>query len=70
MFCLLHEKKYYTKDELRCFANYCEKKLDEALKDLQKSGLVSVEGWLVRITDHEKLMETLMLPEPQTKRKS
>jgi predicted transcriptional regulator len=53
----LHEKKYYTKDELYCTSNYNQTKLDNALKDLEKQGLITTEGWLVRIAE---MGETLM----------
>lgn len=52
---LLHEKKHYTKEELLCFANYCEPKLEKVLNDLERASLVKVNGWLVGL-EEEQLM--------------
>jgi hypothetical protein len=57
---LIHEKKYFQKDELLCFANYCENELDKTIKQLEKCGLLKVEGWLVRFNEQQKLEETII----------
>ncbi len=54
LFVLTHEKKYYAKDELFCLANYNEKELDKAIKDLEETGTIISEGWLVRLKDFEE----------------
>jgi hypothetical protein len=51
LFALLHEKKYFAKDELLCFANYDEKMLDRTILDLEDVGLIKTEGWLVKINE-------------------
>jgi hypothetical protein len=55
LFILLHEKKYYEKGELLGLTNNSLEELDELLLDLEKTGLITVEGWLVKIADHTKL---------------
>jgi predicted HTH transcriptional regulator len=52
MFVLVHEKKYYSKEELLCFANYNEKLLDDAIKDLAEAGAIKSEGWLVSLKEN------------------
>jgi len=51
---LIHEKKYYTKEELLCFTKFNPKKLDIILDELDQSGVITVEGWLVRLKEIEK----------------
>ncbi len=51
---LIHEKKYYTKEELLCFTKQNPKKLDDILDELQQTGVITVEGWLVKIKEIEK----------------
>ncbi|MDD3160129.1 MAG: hypothetical protein PHQ98_04130 [Candidatus ainarchaeum sp.] len=60
LFLLLTEKKYYTKDEILCLANYNLKELDKILDDLEKNGLIKIEGWLVKINDEEQIKEMLI----------
>ena len=60
LFVLVHEKKYYQKDELFCLAGGDEKKLDKAIADLEEIGLVNSEGWLVRLNGYEAFEETLI----------
>lgn len=55
-FVLAHEKKYCTREELLPCACYNEAFLNRALKDLEKLGVVSVEGWLVRLADYESAL--------------
>ncbi len=55
LYTLLHDKKYYEKGELLHLTNQSLEDLDELLTDLTKTGLITVEGWLVKITDHTKL---------------
>ncbi len=57
---LLHEKKHFYKNELLCFANFCEQKLDKALKELEKSGTIKTEGWLVSLQEQQKLEEKIV----------
>ena len=49
---LLHEKKYFAKDELLCFANYDEEILEKTLLDLEDIGVIKSEGWLVKICEN------------------
>ncbi|VVB75029.1 Uncharacterised protein [uncultured archaeon] len=56
---LLHENKHYTKEELLCFANYNEKKLDKIIKELEATGTITTKGWLVKTTEKEELMEKI-----------
>ncbi len=56
---LLHENKHYTKEELLCFANYCEKKLDKIIKELETTGTITTKGWLVKAMEKEELMEKI-----------
>jgi len=53
LFALLNEKKYFTKDELLCFSNFNQVELDTSLDDLNQAGLITLEGWLVRLKDVE-----------------
>lgn len=57
---LLHEKKYFYKEELLCFANHCEHKLEKALKELEKTGTIKTEGWLVTLQEQQKLEEKII----------
>ncbi|MCX6801241.1 MAG: hypothetical protein NTZ73_03565 [Candidatus Diapherotrites archaeon] len=59
MLLLMNEKKYFTKDELICFSNYNEKKLNKILKDLEAKGVITVDGWLVKLADYEKMSEII-----------
>ena len=52
LFALLHEKKYFAKDELLCFANYDEEILEKTLLDLEDIGVIKSEGWLVKICEN------------------
>ena len=54
LFALLNEKKYFTKDELLCFARFNQVTLDNSLNDLNQAGLITLEGWLVRLKDFEE----------------
>lgn len=67
---LLQHKQYFTKDELLCFANYCETKLDKTLKDLEKATLITTEGWLVKLQEQEKMEETIISEIKISKNKS
>jgi len=49
---LLHEKKYFAKDELLCFANYDEELLEKTILDLEDTGVIKSEGWLVKIREN------------------
>lgn len=51
---LIHEKKYYTKEELLCFTQHNPKILDNILNELEKSGVIIIEGWLVKLKEMEK----------------
>lgn len=51
---LIHEKKYYTKEELLCFTKHNPKILDDILLELEQIGVILVEGWLVKIKEMEK----------------
>lgn len=51
---LIHEKKYYTKEELLCFTKQNPRILDNILEELEKAKLINVEGWLVKIKETEK----------------
>jgi hypothetical protein len=69
---LLNNKQYFTKDELLCFTNHCETKLDKTLKELEKATLIKIEGWLVKLEERQKLEETLIretLTQPKFKNK-
>jgi len=55
MLLLICEQKHYTRDELKCFANYSETRLEETLADLKELGLVKTDGWLVRLSEEEAL---------------
>jgi predicted HTH transcriptional regulator len=55
-FVLAHEKKYCTREELLPCAGYNENSLNRAIKDLEKLGVISVEGWLVRLADYESAL--------------
>ena len=68
---LIHEKKYFQKDELLCFANYCEDTLNKTLKQLEKNGLITTEGWLVHFNEKQNLEETIIqeLQNPNLKNK-
>jgi len=57
---LIHEKKYFQKDELLCFANYCENELNKTIKQLEKTGIIKTEGWLVKLNEPQKLEETII----------
>lgn len=59
LFILLTEKKYYTKDELICIADYKLNKLNKIINDLEEIGLVKQEGWLVKITGEEELQQKI-----------
>jgi len=61
LFMLMHENKHYTKNELLCLANYDEEILDETLKELEATGTIKTEGWLVRINDYETLGKELLI---------
>jgi len=50
---LIHERKYFTKDELFLLVNYSEKKVNKTIKDLEEQGLIETEGWLVRLANYE-----------------
>jgi predicted transcriptional regulator len=54
LFVLIHEKKYYTKEELLCLANYNYSLLEKALKDLEELKIIIVDGWLVRLKDFQE----------------
>lgn len=56
---LLHEKKYFSKDEILCFSGFDRVFLDVILEDLNKTGIIEMEGWLVRISPIEKLNEII-----------
>lgn len=49
---LLHEKKYFTKEELLCFTNYDEELLESTILDLEDVGVAKCEGWLVKICEN------------------
>lgn len=51
---LIHEKKYYTKEELLCFTQHNPKILDNILKELEQIGVIITEGWLVKLKEMEK----------------
>lgn len=57
---LLHEKKHYTKEELLCFANYCESKLDKVIKDLERASLIKVNGWLVSLEEQQNMEQSIV----------
>ena len=59
LFILLTEKKYYTKDELICIADYKLNKLNKIINELEEIGLVKQEGWLVKITGEEELQQKI-----------
>jgi hypothetical protein len=65
---LLHEKKHYTKEELICFANYNETKLEKVLKDLEKASLIKINGWLVSL-EEEVIMTQAIVSELKYKTK-
>ena len=48
---LTHEKKYYVRNELLHLTNYSEKTLDKILSELSQSGLITLDGWLVKLND-------------------
>jgi len=48
---LLHEKKYFSKEELLCFVNYDEEILEKTILDLEDIGVIKTEGWLVKIRE-------------------
>ncbi|MEI7961914.1 MAG: hypothetical protein WCI04_06280 [archaeon] len=56
---LMHEKKYYEKGELICLANHSLETLDEALNQLEKEKLITIEGWLVRLVGETGLFDLL-----------
>ncbi len=60
MYMLMHERKYYTKDELLCFAAFSQPKLNSALKDLEKAGIIKTEGWLVKLSEQTALEDELL----------
>lgn len=62
---LLHEKKHYTKEELLCFANYCESRLDKVLKDLERASLIKINGWLISL-EEERVMTQEIVGELKT----
>lgn len=45
-------------DELKFLAKNNEKKLVNAIKELENKGFVETEGWLVKITEVECLITT------------
>ena len=49
---LLHEKKYFAKDELLCFANFDEELLEKTILDLDDDGVIKTEGWLVKVREN------------------
>jgi len=49
---LLHEKKYFSKEELLCFANYDEEILEKTILDLEDIGVIQTEGWLIKIREN------------------
>ena len=57
---LLHERKHYYKNELLCFANHSEHKLEKTLKELEKTGTIKTEGWLVSLQEQQKLEEKII----------
>ena len=52
LFALLHEKRYFSKEELLCFANYNEELLEKTILDLEDIGVIKSEGWLVKIREN------------------
>jgi len=56
---LIHENKHFAKNELLCFANYNEKKLDKAIKELENTGTIITKGWLVKAAEKEELLERI-----------
>lgn len=63
---LMHEKKYYAKDELYCTTNYNHSALEKAIKELEQLGLITTEGWLVKLAEiTEEIAEETII----TKRK-
>jgi len=65
LFFLMHEKKYYTKDELLCLTNNSLETLEETLSHLEKTRIIKTEGWLVRLADLNDLCETIEEPETE-----
>jgi hypothetical protein len=59
LFALLHEKRHYTKDELLCFTKGNQRKLDLILEDLEKTGTVLVDGWLVSLKEDEEFQKEI-----------
>jgi hypothetical protein len=59
LYLLLNEDKHFTKHELLILANYCEDKLDKAIKELEETGTIQTQGWLVKLTNYETLGEKL-----------
>ncbi len=51
---LIHEKKYYTKDELLCFTGHNMTLLEIILEELKNTGVIIIEGWLVKLKEIEK----------------
>ena len=49
---LLHEKKYFSKEELLCFVNFDEELLEKTILDLEDIGVIKTEGWLVKIREN------------------
>jgi hypothetical protein len=66
---LLTEQKYYAKNELLFFTNYCESKLDKVIKELESTGTIKTEGWLVKINDYNHLTESILQETTPRKRK-
>jgi low affinity Fe/Cu permease len=60
LYLLLNEDKHVTKHELLTLANYCEEKLDKAIKELEETGTIQTQGWLVKLTHYETLVEKLV----------
>jgi hypothetical protein len=57
LFFLIAEKKYFQKDELLCVTNQNEKALEDILIELENVGIITVEGWLVRLKPLEEFQE-------------
>ncbi len=54
---LLFEKRHYSMDELKFLTQNNEKKLLNAIKELESKGFVKTEGWLVKIAEAECLIK-------------
>ncbi|MFA5125427.1 MAG: hypothetical protein WC462_00300 [archaeon] len=59
LFFLLYDKKYYSKHELLYLTNHNQTQLEKIIKELEQTGTIKTEGWLVKACEQEILHKQL-----------